>query len=66
LKHTFFEKNENLRSKTETFIYDNLDRLLTVTGPQNLTMDYAPNGNITVKSDVGSIFDYNHPTNLTR
>ena len=51
-----------LRSKSESFAYDNLDRLTGVTGPQNLTMDYAANGNITVKSDVGSVFDYNHPT----
>ena len=49
-------------SKTESFTYDNLDRLLTVSGPQNLTMDYDANGNITQNSDVGSIFKYNHPT----
>ncbi|WP_372776639.1 FG-GAP-like repeat-containing protein [Mangrovibacterium sp.] len=51
-----------LKSKSESFTYDNLDRLQTVTGPQNLTMDYDANGNITTKSDVGSIFVYEHPT----
>ncbi len=51
-----------LKSKTESFGYDNLDRLTGVTGPQNLTMDYNANGNIATKSDVGSIFDYDHPT----
>ncbi|MBA4410168.1 MAG: hypothetical protein C0397_12175, partial [Odoribacter sp.] len=35
-----------LRSKSESFTYDNLDRLLTATGPQNLTMTYASNGNL--------------------
>jgi len=41
-----------LRSKSESFTCDNLDRLLTVTGPANLTMDYAGNGNILTKSDL--------------
>ena len=51
-----------LLSKSESFTYDNLDRLKTVTGPQNLSMDYNLNGNITEKSDVGNVFGYNHPT----
>ena len=51
-----------LLSKSESFTYDNLDRLKTVTGPQNLSMDYNPNGNITEKSDVGAVFGYTHPT----
>lgn len=51
-----------LLSKSESFTYDNLDRLKTVTGPQNLSMDYNPNGNITEKSDVGNVFGYTHPT----
>ncbi len=45
-----------------TFSYDNLDRLKTVTGPQNLSMDYDSKGNITEKSDVGDVFGYTHPT----
>jgi RHS repeat-associated protein len=41
-----------LRSKSESFTYDNLDRLLTATGPQNLTMTYNYSGNINTKSDI--------------
>ncbi len=52
----------NQYTKGESFTYNNLDRLLTVSGPQNLAIDYAGNGNITEKSDVGSIFNYEHPT----
>jgi len=53
-----------LRSKSESFDYDNLDRLDTVTGPQNLKMDYAANGNINViKYDADTlIYGYNHST----
>ncbi|MGC9353312.1 MAG: RHS repeat domain-containing protein [Mariniphaga sp.] len=37
--------------------------VLTVTGPQGLTMNYDANGNILTKSDVGTnTFEYNHPT----
>ncbi len=55
-------RKDSLRSLTENFTCDNLDRLKTVTGPQNLTMDYAANGNILTKSDVGNVFGYEHPT----
>jgi hypothetical protein len=35
-------RQDYLRSKLESFTYDTgLDRLLTVTGPQNLTMNYT-------------------------
>jgi YD repeat-containing protein len=49
-------RNDAIKSKTENFTYDNLDRLLTstVTGLTALTMTYAANGNINSKSDVGS------------
>ena len=47
-------RQDSLRNLTENFTYDGLDRLLTVTGPQNLTMQYAANGNITGKSDLGT------------
>jgi RHS repeat-associated protein len=44
-----------LRGKSESFTYDTThDRLLTVTGPQNLTMTYNDNGNINTKSDIGT------------
>ncbi len=52
-------RQDYLRSKSECFTYDTgLDRLLTVTGPQNLTMNYAANGNFSQKSDVGSVYTY--------
>lgn len=52
-------RQDYLRSKTESFTYDTgFDRLLTVTGPQNLTMNYAANGNFSQKSDVGSVYTY--------
>ena len=52
-------RQDYLRSKSESFTYDTgLDRLLTVTGPQNLTMNYAANGNFSQKSDVGSVYTY--------
>ena len=51
-----------LRSKSESFTYDNLNRLKTVTGSRNLSMDYDSKGNINEKSDVGNVFGYTHPT----
>jgi len=48
-----------LRGKSESFGYDNLDRLTSVTGPQNLTMTFQDNGNINTKSDIGTTpFEY--------
>jgi len=49
-----------LQSKSESFTYDTtLDRLLTVTGPQNLTMSYNANGNINTRSNIGTVaFSY--------
>jgi RHS repeat-associated protein len=67
-RYSFNPVTGNLNSRqnyllSKSFTYDNLDRLKTVTGPQNLTMDYAANGNILTKSDVGTnTFEYNHPT----
>ncbi len=62
LTGNLYSRENYLKSKSESFSYDNLDRLTGVTGPQNLTMAYNANGNITTKSDVGSVFDYDHPT----
>ncbi len=49
-------RNDAIKGKTETFTYDNLDRLLTstVTGLTAMAMTYAANGNISSKSDVGN------------
>lgn len=45
-------------SLSESFSYtdnqDNLDRLTSVTGPMNLSMTYAANGNILTKSDINA------------
>lgn len=51
---------DNLVSKTETFTYDNLNRLSTslVTGLSTYTMTYATNGNISTKTDAGT---YTYP-----
>ncbi|MEK7207661.1 MAG: FG-GAP-like repeat-containing protein [Pseudomonadota bacterium] len=43
--------------RSESFGYDTLNRLTTVTGPANKTYAYAPNGNIAFKSDVG-VYSY--------
>jgi YD repeat-containing protein len=47
---------DGLISETETFTYDNLNRLATsqVTGESTVTMAYSAAGRITSKSDVGS------------
>ena len=47
-------RQNNLRGNSESFTYDNLDRLLTATGTQNLTMTYNANGNLNTKSDIGT------------
>ncbi len=57
-------RQDKLRSLTETFDYDELNRLklATVSGQSPLTIQYAPNGNINFKSDAGN-YSYN-PTKL--
>lgn len=49
-------------SLSESFGYDNLDRLTGVTGPQNLTMTYNANGNILTKSDISSATAFTYGT----
>jgi len=53
-----------IKSKTESFTYDNLNRLLTatVTGLPGLTVNYASGGNISSKTDVGN-YTY-HPSKI--
>ena len=52
---TLTSRQNYLQNKSESFAYDNtLDRLLTVTGPQNLTMTYNTNGTINTRSDIGT------------
>ncbi|MCX6152570.1 MAG: hypothetical protein NT007_00260, partial [Candidatus Kapabacteria bacterium] len=46
-------------SKNETFVYDNLDRLITITyGVTTQTVDYHDNGNILSKGGIGT-YSYN-------
>jgi RHS repeat-associated protein len=53
-------RNDAVKNKTESFIYDNLNRLKTTTlGSTSLTINYAANGNISLKPDAG-IYSY-HP-----
>lgn len=52
-----------LRNKSETFVYDNLDRLKEVWGPQDLTMSYNDNGNILIKSDISSTTEFTYGNN---
>jgi RHS repeat-associated protein len=56
-----------IHSLSESFSYtdngDNLDRLTSVAGPQNLNMKYAANGNILTKSDINSTVDFGYGTN---
>ncbi|MCB0429861.1 MAG: VCBS repeat-containing protein [Flavobacteriales bacterium] len=49
-------RKDNLRSLTESFTYDNLDRLKTakLNGAFTLTQLYYPSGNIMSKSDIGT------------
>ncbi|MDP2336042.1 MAG: RHS repeat-associated core domain-containing protein, partial [Bacteroidota bacterium] len=62
-----WRKNVNRSNITENFSYtdngDNLDRLTSVTGPQNLNMTYSANGNIKTKSDISSTVDFGYGTN---
>ena len=51
-------RSDNRRGKTETFQYDELNRLTGVNGVQMYA--YAPTGNITSSLEVGA-FEYNHP-----
>lgn len=47
-------------SLSESFSYDNIDRLTGVTGPQNLTMTYNANGNILTKSDISNTTQFSY------
>ncbi len=50
----------NGTTNTESFTYDNLNRLLTssVTGQPTITQTYENNGNIDSKTDAGTDFNY--------
>ncbi len=56
---TLTSRQNYRQSLTESFGYDDLYRLTTVTGPQSLSMTYSDNGNLITKSDIGTTeFDY--------
>ncbi len=66
--YTFNPQTGNLTSRTvngvtQSFSYDNVDRLTNVTTGQNnqVSMTYAANGNITSKGDIGQ-FTYSSTT----
>ncbi len=47
---------------TESFTYDNLDRLTGASGAESVVVEYATNGNYTKKTNVG---DYYYPSGNT-
>jgi len=60
-------RNNSLKSLTETFYYDNLDRLDSVRqgSTRTLLMGYDTKGNITTKSDAGTlVYDNGKPYQL--
>jgi len=72
--YTFEKETGNLESRTyakggstltESFIYDNLNRLdiAKIDGDTYLDMQYDPNGNIKFKDDAGD-YEYLHPKKL--
>ncbi|MEL7147900.1 MAG: hypothetical protein AAFO69_16120, partial [Bacteroidota bacterium] len=62
LDYDFDENRGNLSSRknyaftnwNESFVYDNLDRLTTISGPANRSHDYDQYGRITLNSNVGT------------
>jgi RHS repeat-associated protein len=56
-------RTDTIQNFTETFGYDTLNRVTSVSGPAPKTYQYVPNGNVTYKSDVGT---YTYPTNGIR
>lgn len=56
-------RNDAIKSQTESFTYDNLNRLKTTTiGSTTLTTNFTANGNISDKADAGT-YTY-HPTKI--
>lgn len=58
VKGNLLSRTDNKRGLTETFSYDNLNRL---SGINNQAIQYANNGNITVMPGVGTM-EYTHST----
>ena len=56
LEDMFTSRNDALISKTESFTYDNLNRLTgaNVSGGASHSLNYTSNGNISTKTDAGS------------
>jgi RHS repeat-associated protein len=46
-------RNDNIHTLTESFTYDNANRLKSISGPGALTMNYSTSGNITSKTGPG-------------
>ena len=64
-KGNLTKRKDYIKSKEESFTYDNLSRLLTATvaGKPVQTLTYEPSGNIASKTDAGQQFSY-HPAKL--
>ncbi|MEQ6340893.1 MAG: hypothetical protein M3A44_04375 [Gammaproteobacteria bacterium] len=55
-------RKDNVQSLTESFGYDELNRLTSVTGPASKSYAYSADGNITAKSDMGDQYLYGETT----
>jgi|GEM_PF-772692 len=53
---SLLERNDLIKERRETFLYDRVDRLIRadLNGVLQFEMRYSPNGNITYKTDVGN------------
>jgi len=56
IKGNLLSRNNHLTQRTENFTYDNLNRLTNenVVNGTKLTTSFAPNGNISQKTDIGT------------
>ena len=56
-------RTDNLTGQSESFVYDNLDRLKRILGYPIQNAVYTANGNIT-SNTAGGTYSYQHPTKL--
>ncbi len=59
-------RTDNLRSLSESFTYDNLNRLTGASGPGPLTMSFNASGNITSKTGAGNYSYGSQPHAVTQ
>ncbi|MTK52135.1 RHS repeat-associated core domain-containing protein [Paludibacter sp.] len=60
-------RNDGVKGISDSFVYDNLERLTSVTGSNPQSIIYDSNGNITVKSNAGTyLYDAGLPHAVTK